>query len=84
MDYPDTFYHVLSRGNERRKIFRDTEDYKIETSEKRESGFFTHQEIGQVFGVGYTSISGALKCARSYIDSDKKLKAKLDEILIDI
>jgi len=28
MDYPDTFYHVLSRGNERRKIFRDPEDYE--------------------------------------------------------
>ncbi len=27
MDYPDTFYHVLSRGNERRKIFRDPQDY---------------------------------------------------------
>jgi putative transposase len=27
MDYPDTFYHVLSRGNERRDIFRDEKDY---------------------------------------------------------
>lgn len=25
MDYPDTFYHVLSRGNERRNIFRDAQ-----------------------------------------------------------
>jgi len=28
MDYADTFYHILSRGNERRKIFRDTTDYE--------------------------------------------------------
>jgi putative transposase len=27
IDYPDTFYHVLSRGNERKEIFRDEKDY---------------------------------------------------------
>ncbi|NIS67608.1 MAG: hypothetical protein GTO12_01260 [Proteobacteria bacterium] len=28
MDYPDTWYHVLSRGNERRDIFYDERDYR--------------------------------------------------------
>ncbi len=28
LDYPDTFYHILSRGNERREIFRGKEDYQ--------------------------------------------------------
>jgi putative transposase len=27
MDYPATFYHVLSRGNEREEIFYDKKDY---------------------------------------------------------
>ncbi len=27
MDYPDTFYHILSRGNEKRDIFYDKDDY---------------------------------------------------------
>jgi REP element-mobilizing transposase RayT len=27
MDYPGTFYHVLSRGNERKEIFRDEKDH---------------------------------------------------------
>jgi putative transposase len=27
MDYPDTFYHVLSRENERKEIFRDEKDH---------------------------------------------------------
>ncbi|MBI5969518.1 MAG: transposase [Deltaproteobacteria bacterium] len=27
MDYPEIFYHVLSRGNEKREIFRDKSDY---------------------------------------------------------
>src|SRR4030042_6243588 len=36
MDYPDTFYHVLSRGNEKRDIFYDDKDYLrfLETLEK--------------------------------------------------
>jgi len=28
LDYPDTFYHILSRGNEQRDIFRGKEDYQ--------------------------------------------------------
>ncbi len=28
IDFPDTFYHVLSRGNEKREIFREEADYK--------------------------------------------------------
>jgi hypothetical protein len=27
MDYPDTFYHLLSRGNERKEICRDEKDH---------------------------------------------------------
>jgi REP element-mobilizing transposase RayT len=27
MDYPNAFYHVLSRGNERKEIFRDEKDH---------------------------------------------------------
>ena len=36
MDYPDTFYHVLSRGNEKQDIFFDGKDYLrfLETLEK--------------------------------------------------
>jgi REP element-mobilizing transposase RayT len=28
LDYPDTFYHVLSRGNEKRDIYKDDGDYQ--------------------------------------------------------
>jgi len=36
MDYPDTFYHVLSRGNEKRDIYYDEKDYLrfLDTLEK--------------------------------------------------
>jgi len=28
MDFPETFYHALSRGNEKREIFREEKDYR--------------------------------------------------------
>ncbi len=36
MDYPNTYYHVLSQGNERREIFHDdcdSETFKEKTGE---------------------------------------------------
>ena len=28
LNYPNTFHHILSRGNERQDIFRDQHDYE--------------------------------------------------------
>lgn len=47
-------------------------------------GLFTHQEIGREFGVGYTSISGAVKRAECYMDEDKELRKKVFEAVNDI
>jgi hypothetical protein len=47
-------------------------------------GTFTNQEIGHVFGVGYTSINGSLKRARSYMDAEKDERERVDRILNDI
>jgi REP element-mobilizing transposase RayT len=45
IDYPDTFYHVLSRGNEKRPIFYEPQDYLqfLELLEKTAEKF--HVEI---------------------------------------
>jgi hypothetical protein len=43
-------------------------------------GLFTHQEIGKVFGVGYSTITGALKHAGGHINSDKNIKKKAEGI----
>lgn len=45
IDYPETYYHVLSRGNEQRPIFKSDKDYAkfIELLEKTASKF--HVEI---------------------------------------
>jgi REP element-mobilizing transposase RayT len=47
-------------------------------------GLFSHQEIGQVFGVGYTTITGALNRAREYVNSDKNVRKDVERILNDI
>ena len=39
IEFEGAYYHILSRGNERRNIFND------------------NQEIGNLFGLGYSSIS---------------------------
>ncbi len=46
-------------------------------------GIFAHQDIERVFVVGYTSINGALKRAQVYLESDKKMKKKVESILND-
>ena len=46
-------------------------------------GVFTHQEIGRQFGVGYTSISGALNRVEGYMGSDTELRKRIDKILND-
>lgn len=47
-------------------------------------GFYTNQEVGSVFGVGYTSITGALKRAEAYMAEIRKARRKVDRILNDI
>lgn len=47
-------------------------------------GIFTHREIGQKFGVGYTCITGVLKRAEEYLQREKVMKEKVEGILIDI
>jgi REP element-mobilizing transposase RayT len=42
IEYPDAFYHVTSRGNERKEVFRDGTDYKLFLKTLKESAeFFT-------------------------------------------
>lgn len=47
-------------------------------------GIFTHREIGQKFGVGYTCITGVLKRAEEYLKREKAMKEKVEGILIGI
>jgi REP element-mobilizing transposase RayT len=47
-------------------------------------GVYRNEEIGEVFGVGYTAVSEAAKRGREYLRSDKQLEKNVNEISIDI
>ena len=57
IEFAGVLYHVLSRGNEQRKIFPDNE------------------EIGDAFGLTYSSVSKSVSGIRQLIIRDKKIKA---------
>ena len=46
-------------------------------------GTFTNREIGEVFGVGYTAVTEAAKRAASALAHDKKLKDRMEKLIID-
>ena len=47
-------------------------------------GAFTHKEIGSKFGVGYTSVTGALKRAENYMEAEEQIRNKVNGVLNDI
>jgi REP element-mobilizing transposase RayT len=47
-------------------------------------GVYRNEEIGDVFGIGYTAVSEAAKRGREYLRLDKQLEKTVNEILIDI
>ena len=46
-------------------------------------GVYRNQEIGQVFGVGYTAVTGAVKRSERYLALDKQLDYIVKKILDD-
>jgi hypothetical protein len=46
-------------------------------------GTVTNKEIGELFGVGYTAVTEAVKTASSLVHN-KKLKEKVNRLLTDI
>jgi REP element-mobilizing transposase RayT len=47
-------------------------------------GVYLNREIGKVFGVGYTAISGAVKRGQQYLGSDRQLERVVNNIIADI
>ena len=47
-------------------------------------GCYTHTEIGEVFGVGYTAITGIVKKVEEKLESDKQQKRLADKIFYTI
>jgi hypothetical protein len=47
-------------------------------------GVYLSKEIGEVFGVGYTAVWGAVKRSQVYFRSDEQLKRLINKIIADI
>jgi len=47
-------------------------------------GVHRNEEIGKVFGVGYTAVIGAVKRGQAYINSDRQVENRVRKILNDI
>jgi REP element-mobilizing transposase RayT len=61
IEYPDAFYHITARGNERKNIFKSNRD--------------------QERFLGYLQASRRVALQ---IKDDKKLKKKIDKIILDL
>jgi hypothetical protein len=47
-------------------------------------GVYRHEEIGRIFGVGYTAITGAVKRGQAYVNANRQAEKAVREILNDI
>ncbi|NIS79720.1 MAG: hypothetical protein GTO14_05830 [Anaerolineales bacterium] len=46
-------------------------------------GVYRNEEIGRVFGVGYTAVTAAVNRARNYLEEDSRLETTIKEALSD-
>ena len=56
----------FSAAGKKRNLTRDMAIYAL-----RQAGIFTNQEIGRVFGVGYTAVTEATKRAEVYLSRNE-------------
>ena len=72
--FPGAFYHVTSRGNERKAVFKSKRDREYLC--QRNTGNKL-KEIGLHFGIGESGVSQACRRVAQKIEKDKKLKKKI-------
>ena len=47
-------------------------------------GSYTHKEIGEVFGVGYTAVTGIIRRVEGRLSGDKRAKQQAEKILAEL
>jgi putative transposase len=63
-------------GGKRKRPLRDICIYIMS-----KSGIFTHKEIGEVFSVGYTAVTGTIIRAERHLKEDKHLRSLVERII---
>ncbi|MEA3358514.1 MAG: hypothetical protein U9R17_03780 [Thermodesulfobacteriota bacterium] len=93
IEYPDAFCHITARGNERQNIIKQASKALNEDASllKRVQIYLCHKfsgqklkEIGLHFGIGVSGVSQASRRVALQIKDDKKLKKKIDKIILDL
>lgn len=85
--YPGAFYHITSRGNEQKAVFKSRQDrtkfieYLESTSERYSAVMHAYCEIGAYFNLGESGVSKVYLRLSQRIEKDKKLKRKIDKII---
>jgi hypothetical protein len=51
---------------------------------RKASFYHLNAEIGEVFGVGYTAVPGAVKRGQEYLGADRQLERVVKKIIADI
>jgi len=74
IEYEGGLYHVLSRGNERKDIFRDDRDLLVYLIWK--TCILTDEEAGRLFGMTYSAISHMLSSMRTRMQKEPDLRVK--------
>ncbi len=75
IQYPGAFYHVTSRGNEQKAIFRSNSD-----RERFLSYLESAREIGAYYGMRGSAVSQCSRRFKQKVLEDKKLKKAMAEI----
>jgi len=70
IEFPGAFYHVTSRGNERKATFKS----------QRGSGRKL-KEIGTYFDIGESGVSQTTRLVSDKLKKDKKLTRKINRII---
>ncbi len=79
--YPGAFYHITSRGNEQKAVFKSRQDrtkfieYLESTSERYSAVMHAYCEIGAYFNLGESGVSKVYLRLSQRIEKDKKLKS---------
>ena len=78
IEYEGGLYHVLSRGNERKDIFRDDRDLLVYSVWK--ICMLTNEETGRLFGINYSAINHILSSMRTRMQKDSDWRVKSNRI----
>ncbi len=84
IEYTGALYHVLSRGNQQQDIFLQDEDRRSFLKDMLiyllwQTGKFINSEIGEQFGLTYSSVTRRVDAFKNRWEKEEGLKRKYEK-----